>query len=96
MIRKAFDKCLLFLACRHCILEIVASAVFDKFFRSSGSQIAISVVSKRGGLLLLIKKRIHLLNTSGCIFSTDKKHKQVVEFLHGQLSHEIQPHQDFT
>ena len=32
VIQKAFDKQLLFLACRHHILEIEASAVFDLFF----------------------------------------------------------------
>lgn len=41
VIQKAFDKRLLFLACRHHILEIVASAVFDLFFASSGPNIPI-------------------------------------------------------
>jgi len=41
VIQKAFDKRLLFLACSHHILEIVASAVFDLFFASSGPQIPI-------------------------------------------------------
>jgi len=43
VIQKAFDKRLLFLACRHHILEIVASAVFDLFFASSGPNIPIFV-----------------------------------------------------
>jgi len=41
VIQKAFDKQLLFLACRHHILEIEASAVFDLFFASSGPNIPI-------------------------------------------------------
>ena len=41
VIQQAFDKRLMFLACRHHILEIISAAVFDQFFKSSGSQIAI-------------------------------------------------------
>ena len=41
VIQNAFDKRLLFLACRHHILEIVASAVSDLFFTSSGPNIPI-------------------------------------------------------
>lgn len=41
VIQKAFDKRLLFLACRHHILEIVATAAFDIFFVSSGPTIPI-------------------------------------------------------
>ena len=41
VIQKAFDKQLLLLACRHHILEIEASAVFDLFFASSGPNIPI-------------------------------------------------------
>ena len=36
LVQKAFDKQLLFLACRHHILEKVAGAVFDLSFTSSG------------------------------------------------------------
>jgi len=39
VIQQAFEKHLLFLACRHHILEIVSAAVFDLCFRSSGPQI---------------------------------------------------------
>jgi len=39
VIQQAFEKHLLFLACRHHILEIVSAAVLDLFFRSSGPQI---------------------------------------------------------
>ena len=41
VIQRAFDKRLLLLACRHHILEIISAAVFDKFFKSSGPQIAL-------------------------------------------------------
>lgn len=41
VIQEAFQKRLLFLACRHHILEIIAAAVFDQFFTASGPQIAI-------------------------------------------------------
>ena len=41
IVQQAFDKRLLFLACRHHILEIIAAAVFDSFFCSSGPQIPI-------------------------------------------------------
>lgn len=40
-VQQAFDKRLLFLACRHHVYEIIASAVFDKFFTSSGPQIVL-------------------------------------------------------
>jgi hypothetical protein len=33
VIQRMFDKRLLFLACRHHILEIISAAVFDKFFQ---------------------------------------------------------------
>ena len=41
IIQEAFDKRLLFLACRHHIHEIIASAIFDVFFVSSGPRISI-------------------------------------------------------
>ena len=41
VIQKAFEKRLLFLACRHHMFEITAAAIFDMFFASSGPQIAI-------------------------------------------------------
>ena len=41
VIQQAFDKRLLFLACRHHVLEVVASAVFDHFFSSTGPNIAL-------------------------------------------------------
>ena len=41
VIQRAFDKRLLFLACRHHILEILSTAVFDLFCKSSGPQIAL-------------------------------------------------------
>jgi len=39
VIQKAFDRRLLFLACRHHIFEIYAAAVFDAFFASKGPEI---------------------------------------------------------
>jgi hypothetical protein len=36
-----FDKRLLFLAYHHHNLDIISAAVFDKFFKSSGPQIAL-------------------------------------------------------
>src|SRR6218665_3158433 len=41
VIQQAYDKRLLFLLCRHHILEIISTAAFDLFFKSSGPQIAI-------------------------------------------------------
>ena len=41
VIQKAYDKNLLFLACRHQILEIALIAVFDQFFQFSSPQIGI-------------------------------------------------------
>ena len=41
IIQNALNKRLLFLACRHHIFEIIASAVFDTFFVASGPQIGI-------------------------------------------------------
>jgi hypothetical protein len=41
LIQTAFDKRLLFLACRHHMFETIAAAVFDLFFVSSGPQIPI-------------------------------------------------------
>jgi len=41
VIQKALDKRLLFLACRHHMLETVSAATFDWFFKSSRPQIGI-------------------------------------------------------
>ena len=41
VIQRAFEKRLLFLACRHHILEIISAAVYDQFFKSSGPHIAL-------------------------------------------------------
>lgn len=41
IVQQAFEKRLLFLACRYNILEIIAAAIFDLFFCSSGPQIGI-------------------------------------------------------
>ena len=41
VIQRAFQKRLLFLPCRHHILELLSTAVFDLFFASSGPQIAL-------------------------------------------------------
>ena len=41
VIQRAFDKRLLLLVCCHHILEIILAAVFDKFLKSSGPQIAL-------------------------------------------------------
>ena len=47
--RASFDKCLLLLAFRHHILEIISAAVFDKFLKSSGPQIALFGHFKNSG-----------------------------------------------
>ena len=41
VIQQSFNRRLLFLACRHHMLEIIAAAVFDTFFVSKGPEIAL-------------------------------------------------------
>jgi hypothetical protein len=94
VIQQAFNKRMLFLACRHHILEIVAAAVFDMFFSSSGPQI---------GIFSRFKENWQFVDQScfaplekdtggnGCLTEAEKdwleqKKQEIVSFLHSQLS----------
>ena len=97
-----FDKRLLFLACRHHILEVLSAAVFDKFFKSSGPQIA---------LFGRFKEQWKFINTTqyatidapaskSQLTSCEKawlcqRKLHMINFLHNYSSQGAQPRQDY-
>jgi hypothetical protein len=102
VIQKAFDKRLLFLACRHHILEIIAAAVFDLFFVSSGPQIAIfSRFKEEWSQLDLTQYAPVDKESHACFLTTDEKQwleqyrNEVISFLKEQLQQEKQPRHDY-
>jgi hypothetical protein len=104
IIQQAYDKRLLFLACRHHILEIILAAVFDQFFQSSGPQI---------GIFRRFKEHWKLIDTTqySSIETSDievkseltvvervwinQKKKNMSEFLRNQLSLKNKPRKDY-
>lgn len=86
VIQKAFEKRLLFLACRHHILEIVAAAVFDLFFTSSGPQIAIFCRFKQQWPFIDQTLYASLdKQTTGCILTSDKRLRRTC----GKIGHRL-------
>jgi len=102
VIQQAFDKRLLFLACRHHLFEIIAAAVFDLFFVSSGPKIAI-FARFSDQWPFIDQRNFALLNkdTKGCCLTDSEKvwlehnRRAVVKFLCAQLSRGDQPRQDY-
>jgi len=102
VIQKTFDKRLLFLACRHHMFEIIAAAVFDLFFVSSGPQIPIFGTFK-DRWSFIDQSNFAPINkdTKRCSLTDSEKlwleqnHQVVVEFLCEQLSRDNQPRQDY-
>ena len=104
VIQRAFDKRLLFLACRHHILEIISAAVFDQFFKSSGPQIALFGRFKEKWQLLDLAKYAAIDTPCSGVKSEltnsekqwlDDKREEVVSFLVNLINQETQPRQDY-
>jgi len=104
IIQRAFDKRLLFLACRHHILEIISSAVFDQFFKSSGPQIALfSRFKEQWKFFDLTKYAAIDASVSGVKSDLtdpekhwlEEKRIEIVSFLEKLMSQEMQPRQDY-
>lgn len=102
VIQRAFEKRLLFLACRHHIHEIIAAAIFDLFFVSYGPQIAIFGRFKNQW------PSVDQLNyasmdkdTDGCVMTNtervwlEQNRQSIVQFLLDQLRRNAQPRQDY-
>ena len=102
IVQQAFDKRLLFLACRHHILEIIAAAVFDLFFCSSGPQIAIfrrfhdqwSTMDYNNNLPIDRNSEGYKLTDLDKIWFEEKS-AAVVNFIKDALTREKQPRQDY-
>ena len=104
IIQKANDKCLLFLACRHYILEIILAAEFDQFFQSSGPQIEIFSQFKEHWKLIDTTQYSRIkapdnevkseLTVTECVWLNQMK-KNMSDFLRNQLSENIQPQKDY-
>jgi hypothetical protein len=106
VIQRAFDKRLLFLACRHHILELLSTAVFDLFFSLSGPQIAIFSRFKEQWPLIDVTKYNPIdddsvtPSTKSTLTTTEKQwlyqnRTNIVSFLHKQLNGKTQPRQDY-
>lgn len=104
VIQRAFDKRLLLLACRHHILEIISAAVFDKFFKSSGPQIALFGRFKEQWKFLDLTKHAAIDAPVSGVKSDltnpekhwlDEKRVEVVSFLENLISEEMQPRHDY-
>jgi hypothetical protein len=103
VIQQAFNKRLLFLACRHHILEIVAAAVFEMFFPSSGPQIGIFSRFKENWKCIDQSCFAPLDKDTGgneCLTEAEKdwleqKKQEIVSFLHSQLSQADLPRDDY-
>ena len=104
VIQRAFDKHLLLLVCRHHILEIISAAVFDKFFKSSGPQIALFGRFKEQWKFLDLTKHAAIDAPVSGVQSDltnpekhwlDEKRVEVVSFLENLISEEMQPRHDY-
>lgn len=102
VIQRAFDKRILFLACRHHMFEIIATAVFDLFFVSSGPQIAIFARLKdswpfidQSSFAPITKSTKGFALTDSEKIWLEQSHKDVAEFLCEQLSRCNQPRHDY-
>lgn len=103
VIQQKFDKRLLFLACRHHILEVVSSAVFDHFFSSSGLKIALFGRFKEYWSVLDLKNFAPLLTEASDPTELSDSEKQwlqqsrndATQFPVSLLTGEAQPHHDY-
>lgn len=102
IVQEAFNKRLLFLACRHHILEIIAGAVFDMFFISSGPQISIFSRFKDHWRFIDQQNYAEIDKvTAGCLLQVDEKEwlqmnrNDVVKFLQHQLKKEVHRRNDY-
>ena len=104
VIQRAFDKRLLFLACRHHILEIISAAVFDLFFKSSGPQIALFGRFKEQWKFIDLAKYaaidVHIPGVKSDMTSAEnawfyQTKADMINFLQNQMSQEAQPRQDY-
>ena len=102
VIQRAFEKRLLFLACRHHIHEIIAAAIFDLFFVSSGQQIAIFGRFKNQWPLVDHLNYASIdKDTDGCVMTNtervwlEQNRQSIVQFLLDQLQRNAQPRQDY-
>ncbi|KAG8176611.1 hypothetical protein JTE90_028593 [Oedothorax gibbosus] len=91
---------ILMATCRHHILEIIATAVFDRFFTSSGPQVALFGRFKEYWHFLDLSNYAPIdKDTSHCVLTNDEKRgfelkrHETVEFLHAQLKN--QPRHDY-
>jgi hypothetical protein len=97
VIQRAFDKRLLFLACRHHILEIIASAVFDNFFTATGPQIPLFSRFKNQWSSIdqsaysSVKESLSPIERQWLEDHQDS----VIKFLESQLARKSQPRQDY-
>ena len=104
IIQQAYGKHLLFLVCRHYILEIILAAVLHQFFQSSGPHT---------GILSHLKEHLKLIDTTQystieapdievkselsvveCVWLNQMK-KNISKFLRNQLSQNIQTQKDY-
>lgn len=102
VVQKSFHKRLLFLACRHHMLEIIAAAVFDIFFVSSGPQISLfSRFKEHWPYIDQAKYATIDKDTDGCIWSENERlwledsRKGTIDFLQSQVQKEVQPRKDY-
>ena len=102
VIQRMLDRHLLFLACRHHILEILSSAVFDNFFKSSGPQISLFSRFKEQWKFIDTTKYSAIdvpITKTGLTDNEEEwfrsRKDEVISFLQNFLHHDTQPRQDY-
>ena len=102
VIQKSVNKHLLFLACRHHMFEIVATAVFDMFFATSGPQIALfSRFKDNWSNIDQSNFASFEKDTVDCVLSgseqqwLNENRSCVLSFLRSQIGGEKQPRSDY-
>ena len=104
VIQQMFNKRLLFLACRHHILEIISGAVFSQFFKSSGPQIALFArfkdqwrfinVTKYAAIDVIVPVVKSDLTSAEKAWLSQTK-VDIINFLQNQISQKSHPRQDY-
>ena len=104
VIQQMYDRRLLFLACRHHIFEIISTAVFDKFFKSSGPQIALFSRFKEHWKFIDVTQ-YSAIDAAVSAVKSDltsaekawlcQTKADIINFRQNQISRETQPRQDY-
>jgi len=98
VVQQSFNRRLLFLACRHHMLEICATAVFDAFFVSKGPEIELFRRLKSQWDFIDTSK-FESINSDGCLTASEKtwfesRKEVVVRTIRKHLA-DVQPREDY-